>query len=81
MLIRNRRPGDRLRPLGCSYRRKLKDVLIDRRIDARRRDALPLLLIGDRIAWVPGVTIEHEFRLDRDPRPWVAELLPAGGRI
>lgn len=80
--IRNRRPGDRLRPLGCAYERKLKDVLIDRRVDRARRDALPLLVVGGRIAWVPGVTIDDRFRLpetdaaDRgNQTAWVAELL------
>jgi tRNA(Ile)-lysidine synthase len=81
VLIRNRRPGDRLRPLGCSHHRKLKDILIDRRVERSRRDALPLLVVGDRIAWVPGVTIAHDFRLDGARRAWVAELLPPAGRM
>ncbi len=80
VLIRNRRPGDRVRPLGCRYDRKLKDLLIDRRVERRHRDELPLLVVGGKIAWVPGITIEDSFRL-RDDRPlvddepiWVAEL-------
>jgi tRNA(Ile)-lysidine synthase len=79
--IRNRRPGDRLRPFGCSHRRKLKDILIDRRVDRKRRDSLPLLVVGDRIAWVPGVTIEDDFRLAGAERAWVAELVPSDGRM
>jgi tRNA(Ile)-lysidine synthase len=81
VLIRNRRPGDRLRPLGCRHERKLKDLLIDRRVERARRDALPLLLVEGRIAWVPGITIDDTFRL-KDQRPaddqhvWVAELRP-----
>ena len=71
--VRSRRPGDRLRPLGGPGERKLKELLIDRRIPAGRRDRLPILEIGGRIAWVPGVTIDEAFRL----RPGAAECLVA----
>lgn len=71
--VRSRRPGDRLRPLGGPGERKLKELLIDRRIPAVRRDRLPILAIGGRIAWVPGVTVDEAFRL----RPGAAECLVA----
>lgn len=75
--IRSRRPGDRLRPLGAPGTRKLKDLLIDRRIPRERRDRLPLLCLGERIAWVPGVTVDEAFRVPPDAeRTWVAEVLP-----
>jgi len=74
VLIRNRRPGDRVRPFGCSHERKLKDVLIDRRVARSERPALPLLVVDGRIAWVPGVTIDDAFRLEGQQRVWVAEL-------
>ncbi len=75
--VRTRRPGDRLQPLGCSYSRRLKDVLIDRRIPRDERDALPLLVVGDSIAWVPGVTIAEPFRLQRGQETaWIAEVVP-----
>jgi tRNA(Ile)-lysidine synthetase-like protein len=62
--VRNRRPGDRIRPLGAGGSRRLKEVLIDRRVPRDRRDRLPLLVVGGAIAWVPGVTIDERFRLD-----------------
>jgi tRNA(Ile)-lysidine synthase len=81
--IRTRRPGDRLRPLGCTGERKLKDLLIDRKVPRQARESLPLLLVGERVAWVPGVTVHHDLRLRPESREaWVAELLPhaAGAR-
>lgn len=72
--IRNRRPGDRIRPLGASGSRRLKDVLIDRRVPRQVRERLPLLCVGGRIAWVPGVTIDERFRLDGHATAWVAEI-------
>jgi tRNA(Ile)-lysidine synthetase-like protein len=68
VVVRSRRPGDRLRPLGAPGTRKLKDVLIDRGVPRRERDRLPLLCVGGRIAWVPGVTVDEAFRLPRLPR-------------
>lgn len=76
--VRNRRPGDRVRPLGCRYTRRLKEVLIDRGVPRRRRDALPLLCRGERILWVPGVTIDDDLRLSGEKHPWVARLEPLG---
>lgn len=78
VVVRTRQPGDRLRPLGAPGRRRLKEVLIDHGVPRRERDRLPLLVVGERIAWVPGVTIENAFRLRRSDEPasavWVAEL-------
>ncbi|HEX6903618.1 MAG TPA: tRNA lysidine(34) synthetase TilS [Thermoanaerobaculia bacterium] len=72
--IRNRRPGDRMHPLGAGGSRRLKEVLIDRRVPRPLRDRLPLLCVGDRIAWAPGVAIDHRFRLDGHATAWVAEV-------
>ncbi len=74
VLVRNRRPGDRIRPLGSSRRRRLKDLLIDRRVPRRQRDRLPLLVIKGEIAWVPGVTIAERFRLGNESSAWIAEI-------
>ncbi len=74
--VRNRRPGDRLQPFGCPHRRRLKDVLIDHKVPRERRDRLPLLCVAGQVAWVPGVTIHHPFRLREGATvAWVAELL------
>jgi tRNA(Ile)-lysidine synthetase-like protein len=79
--VRNRRPGDRLQPLGCAFERRLKDVLIDRKVPRHERDRLPLLCCDEQVVWVPGVTVHHAYRLRSDARmAWVAELLPAAAR-
>jgi tRNA(Ile)-lysidine synthase len=72
--VRNRRPGDRLCPLGSGGSRRLKEVLVDRRVPRARRARLPLLCVGDRIAWVPGVTIDQRFRIRTEAAAWVATL-------
>jgi len=61
--IRNRRHGDRLRPLGMSHDKKLKDLLIDRKIAAASRDRIPLLIWQGAIVWVAGVEVSDLFKV------------------
>jgi tRNA(Ile)-lysidine synthase len=61
--IRNRRDGDRFRPLGMAHDKKLKDLLIDRKIAASSRDRIPLLVYEDTIAWVAGVEVSELFKV------------------
>jgi len=72
--VRNRRPGDRLHPLGADGSRRLKEVLIDRHVPRDQRDRIPLLCVGERIAWVPGITIDQRFRITGEAAAWVAEV-------
>ena len=74
VLVRNRRPGDQIQPLGCRYRRRLKELFIDHRVPQRERDRVPLLVANGAIAWVPGITIHDSFRLRDDQHAWVASL-------
>ena len=74
VLVRNRRPGDRIRPAGRRNRKRLKEVLIDHRIPRQQRDALPLLVLGGEVAWVPGVTVADGFRAAAGDSAWTAEL-------
>jgi tRNA(Ile)-lysidine synthase len=73
--VRNRRPGDRLWPLGSPGSRKLKDVLIDRGVPKWQRDRLPLLCWAGEIAWVPGITIDDRFRLTGEAPACLAEVI------
>jgi tRNA(Ile)-lysidine synthase len=62
--VRNRRPGDRFRPVGLGGRKKLQDYFVDRKVAQIRRDRVPLVVDGaDRIIWVAGYGIDEEFRV------------------
>lgn len=66
LIVRNRRPGDRLRPFGAPGTRKLQDLLVDRKVPRSERDAVPLVVDREgRILWVAGVTIAEECRVTR----------------
>jgi tRNA(Ile)-lysidine synthase len=66
-IIRNRREGDRFQPLGFPQEKKLKEFLIDRKIEAERRDRIPLLVWNGSIVWVAGVEVSEQFRVSDGP--------------
>jgi tRNA(Ile)-lysidine synthase len=64
LAVRNRRPGDRFRPVGLGGQKKLQDFFVDRKIARRDRDAVPLVVDEtDRIVWVAGYGIDEAFRV------------------
>jgi tRNA(Ile)-lysidine synthase len=64
LAVRNRRPGDRFRPLGLGGRKKLQDYFVDRKVPRIRRDVVPLVVDeADRIVWVAGHGVDDEFRV------------------
>jgi tRNA(Ile)-lysidine synthase len=60
---RGRVEGDRYQPLGSPGSAKLSDLLINRKIPAERREALPVVLCGGEILWVPGLPPSDSARL------------------
>jgi len=64
LTVRNRRPGDRFRPFGAPGRRKLQDVLVDRKVPRAQRDAVPVIVDAEgRIVWVAGVAVAEGCRV------------------
>lgn len=64
LTVRNRRPGDRFRPIGLDGQKKLQDFFVDRKIARGTRDLVPLVVDEtDRIVWVAGLGIDEAFRV------------------
>jgi tRNA(Ile)-lysidine synthase len=62
--VRNRRPGDRFRPLGLRGRKKLQDLFVDAKIDRFERQNVPVIVdSAGRIVWVAGHALAEEFRV------------------
>ena len=61
LLLRTRRPGDRFRPQGVGGRQKVSEFMINAKIPAAWRDHVPLLVAGERIAWVCGWRVDERF--------------------
>ncbi|HEX5801111.1 MAG TPA: tRNA lysidine(34) synthetase TilS [Gaiellaceae bacterium] len=51
LVVRGRRPGDRL----AGRRKKVQDLLVDAKVPRSERDAWPLVVSGDEVVAVPGV--------------------------
>ena len=55
LVVRSRRSGDRLEPLGLNGSKKVKDMFIDAKMPPSRRDVIPLLVdASGRILWIAG---------------------------
>jgi tRNA(Ile)-lysidine synthase len=74
LAVRNRRPGDRFRPVGLHGNKKLQDFFVDRKVARQERDAVPLVVDdSDRIVWVAGYGIDEAFQVT-DPAQHVLIL-------
>lgn len=64
LVVRSWRPGDRLQPLGLAGRKKVQDILVDRKVPRRERDRVPIVTDrGGRIVWVAGHALGEAFRV------------------
>ena len=64
LIVRYRRPGDRLHPLGAPGRRKVQDVLVDRKVPRDDRDTVPIVTTeAGEIVWVAGQVLADPFRV------------------
>ena len=72
--LRGWRPGDRFRPLGLRGQKKLQDLFVDAKVPRPERARIPLLLSGERIAWVVGQRIAEEFRWEGRGAACLAEV-------
>ncbi|MCB0876380.1 MAG: tRNA lysidine(34) synthetase TilS [Solirubrobacterales bacterium] len=61
--IRAWRAGDRMRPLGLGGTKTLQDLFTDQGVPRSVRSRIPVVTVGDRVAWVAGVAVGDEFRL------------------
>lgn len=70
--VRFRRGGEQLRPAGGAHRRELKTLLQERGVAPWQRGRIPLLYVGDQLAAVGDLWVEHA--LAAGPGQWGYEL-------
>lgn len=68
--IRFREGGERLRPDAKRPRRPLKDLLRESAIPPWQRSRLPLVYVGDRLAWVAELGPDADFIASPGERGW-----------
>jgi bifunctional protein TilS/HprT len=57
LIVRRRRPGDRMRPAGGRGTRRIQDIMVDAKIPRALRAEWPLVVAGERIVWAPGIGV------------------------
>lgn len=62
------RKGDKIKPFGMSGHKLLSDIFIDRKIPEFDRQTTPLILSNGEIAWIPGVMISEDFKVDENTK-------------
>ncbi|GGG87768.1 tRNA(Ile)-lysidine synthase [Paenibacillus radicis (ex Gao et al. 2016)] len=56
LVVRNRRPGDRISVLGLNGSKKVQDMFVDEKIAPSIREKYPLLYDAEgRLLWIPGI--------------------------
>jgi len=57
LVIRTRKPGDRIATIGMTGRKRLQDLFVDAKIDRDKREVWPILVdtLAGQILWVPGL--------------------------
>jgi tRNA(Ile)-lysidine synthase len=77
LLLRARRPGDRVWPVGMEGSKKLQDILVDSKVPLRQRDRVPVLAAGDQAIWLVGYRLDRRFLASPSTRnPLVLRLFP-----
>ncbi|MGW8161990.1 MAG: tRNA lysidine(34) synthetase TilS, partial [Desulfobulbales bacterium] len=63
LTLRGPLAGDRFHPLGAPGRRKVFDFLTDQKINRQQRKQVPVLCADNSILALPGLRIDHRFRI------------------
>lgn len=68
LVVRNRREGDKYRPLGSPGKKKLKEVMRAKGIPLEERDRRPVFVSGNEIIWVVGLPVAEKFKVNNSTR-------------
>lgn len=68
IVIRYRKNGDKIIPLGLNGSKKVKDIFIDMKIPKEKRDHIPILEFDGNIAWIIGVKLSDKYKIDSNTR-------------
>ncbi len=63
LVARNRITGDNIIPCGMTGRKKLKDIFIDMKVPAEKRDKILIIADESNILWVEGYRIHNNYKV------------------
>ena len=80
LTVRSREPGDRFQPLGLNGQKKVKDFLIDEKVERYRRDLIPIITTSaDKIVWVAGLRVDDRFKIRSETEKTCILTISKGG--
>lgn len=68
LVLRNWRPGDRLRPSGHQSAHKLKRLLNEKHISRWEREGWPVLASGEVLVWARGFPVAADYAANEKTR-------------
>lgn len=68
IILRNRKEGDKIKPLGMGSYKKVKDIFINEKIPKEKRDEIPLLIKNDEIIWIAGIKKSEVFQGEKNKK-------------
>mgnify|MGYP001275393043 FL=1 len=64
--LRKWKNGDKMQPLGTNGRKKISDILTDKKIAVFEKDNIYVLLSNNEIVWLVGYCISEKFKVRED---------------
>lgn len=61
-VVRTRRAGDIINPLGMKGTKKLQDYFVDKKIPREEREKTPMLCLANEVVWIPGLVISDKYK-------------------
>lgn len=68
LVIRKRRNGDKMLPLGMKGNKKVKDIFMDLKIPVDERDRIPVLCFDNEIAWLVAHKVSEKFKITKETK-------------
>lgn len=68
LVIRKRRNGDKMLPLGMRGNKKVKDIFMDLKIPVDERDKIPVLCFDNEIAWLVAHKVSEKFKITKETK-------------
>ena len=81
LVVRSREPGDCFYPLGLTGKKKVKDYLIDEKVDRLARDLVPIVTTPDgHIVWIAGYRLDNRFKITQATQKTCILTILKGGK-
>lgn len=68
VIVRNRKIGDKFKPLGLKIEKKLSRFMIDKKIPQNQKDKILIFENNGKIIWICGYEISDDFKVEKNTK-------------